>query len=180
MSREITNIFLTGKINIGKSTVLEKVLRHQIFKGLNTGGYRTRAIVENEIHTGYALDAINGASREFAHIGMQSSQKFDRYYVDPSVFDDLGVSALQSALKTADVILLDEIGIIEKECQEFKRLVFDCLDSQKIVLGIYQSRAYWFSKPLSDRNDAVSYEVTRHNRDGIYDIIIALLHKLKK
>ena len=123
---------------------------------------------------------MSGASREFAHVERKMSQKFDRYYVEPSVFDDLGVTALQSALENADVIVLDEIGVIEKECHNFKQLIFRCLDSEKLVLGIYQQRAKWFSKSLTARNDAVVFEVLPHNRNQIHESIIELLHLLKK
>lgn len=178
MSRNITNIFLTGKISVGKSTVLEKVLCHHLFRELKIGGFRIRKLIENGTHTGYLLDVINGESVTFAHVHRQTDQKFNRYFVDPSVFEIWGVFALQSALENADVIVLDEIGIIEKDCDTFKRSVFECLDSEKIVFGIYQQRADWFAKSLNERNDSVVFKVTLHNRNYIYKKIIEQL-KLK-
>ncbi len=172
MSRKITNIFITGKIHIGKSTVLEKVICHYHFRELEIGGFRIRALIENGIHTGYVFDVINGESREFAHVDRQTNQKFDRYYVNPSVFEKWGALALQYALNKADVIILDEIGIIEKNCHNFKQLVFQCLDSDKIVLGIYQQRAKWFSESLAERNDTIVVEVSLKNRNYIHEKII--------
>lgn len=172
MRPKINNFFLTGKINIGKTTVLNRVLKDHRFYNLKIKGYRTKPLVENGVVRGYIFQIINGEKKHFAHVNLLSSEKFDRYKIDPFVFNDLGIMALKDAIINADIIVMDEIGVMEKKAQKFINIILHCLDSEKLVLGVYQQRAHWFVELIQNRDDILIFEIFKNNRDIIHREII--------
>lgn len=174
MKQKITNCFLTGPIRIGKSTVLNKILNDPLFNQLKIAGFKTIPINANGLIEGYALEIIDGQKKLFAHIQLATKEKFKCYQIDPSIFDNLGKEIV---INHADIILMDEIGVIEKNASKFIDFLRHCLDSEKFVLGVYQQRAHWFFELIRDRKDTLIFEVTKTNRDTIH---IEILEQLQK
>lgn len=178
MGRIITsNFFLTGEIRIGKSTVIDKIIRHHSFHQRKIEGYRTRAIIADGHRVGFAFDVINGERQVFAHANLDSSITFNRFKIDSNVFDTFGVSALQHACKHAEIIVLDEIGIFEKNSNVFIEQIIKCLDSNIVVLGVYQKRATWFAEILQRRSDVNVTEISKFNRINIHNELVQQLEK---
>ena len=86
MKRQITNIFLTGEIHIGKSTVLKKVLKDNLLSNLKIKGFKTRPFNEDGIIKGYTIEIINGRKKHFAHVNLSSSERFVRLTAIKSEF----------------------------------------------------------------------------------------------
>jgi len=178
MQQRVTNFFITGEKRSGKSTILNCIISDPFFSQYRILGYRTKSIIEHQDVIGFQLEVLNGNTQHFAHISLPAAQKFDRYYVDPSVFDDLGLMALTDARENADIILIDEVGVIEKKAQHWKSVVIDCLNSPKIVIGIFQKRAHWFSEILEARNDTQIFDISILNKNGIDLEILAQVKRI--
>ncbi|HDP97604.1 MAG TPA: hypothetical protein ENN22_00260 [bacterium] len=156
------NIFVTGTIHIGKSTVIHKILN--CLQPCKIGGLRTVPIFESGERTGFAIQPFNGKSQTFAHIDWRTPHKLYTYYYQPQVFETFAVSLLQQSLQGCDLIVIDEIGKMEANALQFCDAVVQCLDSAIPVLGAFQKRANWFWNIINRRSDVKVFEVTKSNR----------------
>ncbi len=170
---KIKNIFVTGGIHSGKTTVLNRVISG--LPHLKVGGFRTVPIIEHGVKKGFIFESLTGDSMAFAHVTLDTDRQFDIYRYDLSVFDDLGVKSLTSALSDCDLILMDEIGMMERDSVDFRQMILNCLNSFIPVLGSFQQRAAWFSDLLRIRSDTKIFEVTTSNRETLPGEIIAVL-----
>ena len=162
---KIKNIFVTGSIKIGKSTIVNKVAEQLGVEKI--GGFKTIPIFENGIRKGFALESYSGQKQIFAHTNLKSNIEFDVYRYDVSVFENFGSTLLETALEYSDLILLDEIGVMEKQTTKFRKMLLKCLDSSKPVLGTFQQRADWFSDILNARTDTKIFSINESNREKI-------------
>ncbi|MDZ7264653.1 MAG: nucleoside-triphosphatase [candidate division KSB1 bacterium] len=174
MQPHAKNIFLTGALHSGKSTIINQVL--QRMTGWNIGGFRTRPVFESAQKCGFVLQSFDGLEECFAHTEMKSSAQFDIYHYDSRKFDDLGATILQRALTDSDLIVMDEIGMMEMQAKQFQQMICRCLDAPVRVLGAFQQRADWFRALLSDREDTMIVAVDPSNRIELVEWIISLLH----
>jgi len=163
------NIFVTGALHVGKSTIVNRVLER--YGNLKIGGFKTKPIYIDRERTGFTFQSLDGREKVFAHTEMNSPDVFDIYRFDLSVFETLGVDALQHALALAELIVMDEIGEMEKNATEFKRMITACLDSPCYILGAFQKRSAWFIDLISKRSDTDLIQVTETNRSQIPDLI---------
>jgi len=62
---------------------------------------------------------------------------------------------------------MDELGILESDCNLFKDAVIRCLDSDKNVLGVIKNKSSEFLDDIRSRKDTHIIKVTDENRDKI-------------
>ena len=170
---KITNIFITGAIHSGKSTVINTMIEN--YSNIKIGGFRTIPIFEGNRKQGFLLQPFKGEEVCFAHIDMESNEQFDIYKFDPTIFENCGVKVLKYAVQNCDMIVMDEIGLMEKKAVKFKRMILNCLDSKKIVLGAFQKRAYWMQEMLQNRNDTKIFIIEQKNRVTIPNSILRII-----
>ncbi len=173
---KIKNIFVTGAIHIGKTTILNNVMN--VFPQLKIGGFRTVPIFEKDKKKGFVFESLEGKKKIFAHVDLHSGFLFDIYKFDYTVFEEIGVYSLENALLNSDLILMDEIGLMERQTAKFRQLIVNCLNSSKLVLGAYQERAAWFKNILNERGDTKIIHVSKINRAFIAEQIIGLINQL--
>lgn len=169
---KIKNIFLTGDIHIGKTTILNKVINS--LPHLKIGGFRTLPIYEDGEKKGFIFDSLAGIKKLFAHVDLKTENKFDVYKFDYNVFEDIGVFSLEKALRDSDLILMDEIGMMERQTTNFRQMILNCLNSTKPNLGAFQKRATWFENILKKREDTKIININEANRDSTPEQILAL------
>ena len=160
------------KRNPGKMT--EETFNKVISKldSVKLGGFRTIPLYENDSRKGFIFETIDGKRQCFAHTKMRTSLRFDVYGYDMTVFENLGVSSLKSALVTSDLIIMDEIGIMEKHAEKFIKQLVQILDAPQCVLASYQKRALWFYRILKARRDTEIITIYEENRNIIPKQII--------
>lgn len=163
------NIFFTGPIQIGKSTVINKILER--YSRLKISGFRTQPIFENSVRKGFVLQSFDGCEKIFAHTDMESPNVFDVYKFDSSVFETFGVDILKRSLKYSELIVMDEVGQMEKHAKAFGKMIAACLDSPINVLGAIQIRASWFSQIISQRFDTNLIVINKKNRGEIHEYV---------
>ncbi len=162
-------------MKIGKTSILDKIRMDLSSSDMIIDGFQTKPVDKNGIVQGYAMAPLNGGQKQFARVGQVSPVKFDRFYIDLSVFETLGVMTLENAMQYADIIYMDEIGVIEKDASEFRQCIRRCLDSKKIVLGAVQRRARWFFDLINQRTDTILIEVFDNNRYDAYREALLLI-----
>lgn len=165
----MNNLFLTGKIGVGKSTLLKKILEEI---DLSIGGYITEKRIEEHIKT-FTIRSL------YNYIEKYPIAKVDRRTFSKEIFIDnfkYGItSTLDKSLKNRDLIVMDELGFMEQDIDPFTSKVFELLDSNKIILGVLKDYDCHFLNSIRARDDVLVIEITEKNRNYIYQEIIDML-----
>ena len=152
---EKKNVLITGPPRTGKTTLIKKFVDFCISKNLKTGGIFTPEIREENIRVGFAIeDILTSKQAIMASVRLKTKNRVGKYGVDIKAVEEVGVEAIKNAIKTADIIIIDEIGKMELFSQQFQEAVKEALDSNKPVLGtIGKKLMHDFAKKIKTRPD---------------------------
>jgi len=165
------NILLTGSVQIGKTTLLNTVI-----KTINTNvhGFYTKPYFEDGLVIGYKMFDYTKTIDPFI-IGIKDTPSSCQPITEN--FENEGVSILSRALESNAVIILDELGILESKAVKFREKIIDCLDSKNLVIGVIKKKHSTFLNQIRERKDVIIIDVTLINRDFLIDEIMSLLKK---
>lgn len=174
MSRRI---FLTGRPGIGKTSVLLRIIKILKNEGLLVGGMLSQEARQGATRVGFRLiDITNGRDGWLAHVHQQSGPSVGKYRVNLHDLQHIGVQAIQHAIDTADVIIIDEVGPMELFLTTFKEAVIRAIESSKILIGVLHYRA---RDPLISTIRTTPqihiFEVTLMNRQHLPNTIIHMI-----
>jgi nucleoside-triphosphatase THEP1 len=163
-------IVITGEIQSGKSTVLNKVRKE--IPSANCQGLLTLPIIENKVIQGFYLKSLDGSTETFAHVDFDKFHSFGMFGLHLDVFDDFGCNVLHHAMES-DYIILDELGVMEQNADAFVKEVVEIFQEKKNVLAVIQQRAldFWRSKIGEDFIDMI-FTVTLENRNTLHEKIL--------
>ncbi|GAH03288.1 unnamed protein product [marine sediment metagenome] len=102
---------LTGKPGTGKTSLIKQAIAGMRGKA---GGFYTEEIRSGGVREGFRLVTLDGQDAILAHIDIHSPYRVSKYGVDIDSLDRVGVSALNQAAKECDLIVVDEIGKMER------------------------------------------------------------------
>ncbi len=138
--------FLSGPPGCGKSTAILRVIEWGRGKGLTVGGLVTPELRVCGSRTGFkVVDVLTGKERIFAHIEFNKRFRVGKYGVNVSRFEEVSLNALDIALKSSDVIVIDEIGKMELMSWRFKEklyVFFETVKGEKKLVAATLHRAY--------------------------------------
>lgn len=140
-------VILTGKKGVGKSTIVRNVVgRLQC----QVGGFRTEPVLEDGQRIGYQLvDLTTGANITIARrVPESKAVRGGPFAVEREAFDQFGAAVLSRASKSADVIVMDEIGCMEQGAPLFQEAVRACLASGRPVICVVQAGKCDFVREL--------------------------------
>lgn len=176
-----TNLFLTGKPRVGKTTILKKVIKKL---ELVPGGFMVdRDGKERNWLSFYMLDA-----RDFLFFKNKEVKKRvfawreipgEKWNISLEVFNEFGSNLLKKGYDT-DIIIMDELGRFELKADKFKKSVVKALDSPYPVMGILKDEKNPFLDSIRERNDVILYRVTEYNREEVYLSVLHYLNKMLK
>lgn len=171
------NIFLTGEIQIGKTTLLNKIIE---MINLSIGGFQVDRTIEQGENSSkkefYITSLINGVDTyKIATITSENNCFNTTPYAD--AFNTAADKIILESLKCRDVIVLDELGFLESKAEKFQNAVFEALNSDKLVLGVIKPRPIPFLDKIRNRDDVIVIEVTKENRDKLLESIISIIEK---
>lgn len=144
------NIFLTGERNVGKTTIINKSItslrtKWQNRKGisLKVGGFQTFEGEEFSQGKSYVyLKSAEGfldSRFSSAKIALRDKSSFS-FKVYTEVFDEEGTFTLNKST-SSDIIIMDELGFMEKDAKVFQRRVMEILDGDIPVLGVVKLKS---------------------------------------
>ena len=167
------NVVISGEINTGKSTVVDKIRRKNVCRIIR--GFLTRPLFEDNQKKGYYIESFEGEREIFAHVDFIKRNKRGSMGIKQAIFNQFAVKILDQASE-AELIIIDELGIMEKEATGFIEEVKNIFLWPLNVIAVIQKRAldFWISKIGKDNIDAI-YIVDRKNRDYIPDRIANFL-----
>jgi len=162
---------------VGKSTLWAKVLEQS---GINPGGFQTLEYLVNGAFRGYQL---HGLGRTPATLGndvpVSVFLRRKLHLAVPGCFDIFGAELLRLALEDGGFILMDELGIFERDAAAFRQAVVDCLNGDCHVLGVLQKADDPYLEEILNRPDVLVFTVTKENRNDLVQPLLEVLIQLK-
>ena len=154
------HLFLTGRKQVGKSTILRKLLENR--KEL-PAGFRTLRI-PNE--GGCSVHMFAPGETEYTEANRVFYKHQGVLYLDIEDFDRIGCDLLEKS-RGADLILMDELGPTEVNAQKFRQAVWETLNEAARVYGVLQMAESDFLDQVAARDDVLVVTVTEENRDEL-------------
>lgn len=149
------HLFLTGQPQVGKSTLLRRYLAE---KNCRIGGFRT--IWGDSTHTAlHLLPASGGVCCTENCIAVRAGETLA---ARSEVFDRLGPALLRVP---CDLLVMDELGFLEKDAFGFQKAVLSALDGHVPVLGVIKPRRTPFLDAVRSHAYVRIIEVNEENRD---------------
>lgn len=159
------NLLLTGKIQVGKSSLIKKAITN---KNIKIGGYYTERITEdNNVSFIFRSYSNPNIKLPFAKINHNNKSK----EVFHQVFKVQLVDLLENDLKSSDLIILDELGYMEENIRAFTKTIDKVLESKIKVLGVLKKYDSQFLNNIKNRSDTKVLQVNTNNRDFLVEYI---------
>lgn len=169
------NIFLTGDIQVGKSTIINKAVEKL---HVNTGGFRT--VAGNYSKDGGSDIFILGYNEPLENccIDNRVAHRYGKCYPKgfvpyPEVFDMIGCKLLQS--ENHRLIIMDELGFMESQAFEFQNTVLKCLDNSIPVLGVIKPMETPFLNSIRSHKKTTVLSVDILNREKVFQRVYSAL-----
>lgn len=162
------HLFLTGNIQVGKSTVIQRYLKKY---GYSVKGFRTVSGPfsedgSSEIYM-VAADKPEEMIPEHVVIKRNGPHSLRGFSVNLDVYEEYGVELLEN-VDGCDIILMDELGPKEEEAIAFRQKVMEHLDGDRPILGVLMKKDSPVFADVKNHPDVVVIEVTEENRERIY------------
>ncbi len=168
---KLKNILVTGPPRCGKTTLILRISRDPSFSQ-RTAGFITEELREEGERIGFKIIALPEKKEGIlAHKGYPSPYRVGKYGVDIEDLERIGCSALEEALNTRRVLLIDEIGKMELFSKKFKDILLMALDSPQKILATIMERPNEFADRIKERRDVKLFHLTRENFDPTYSEI---------
>ncbi len=163
------HLFLTGEKQVGKSTLLRRLIEA---KQLDCAGFETQAFFLNGERRGFTLHGrVDMPPYEndcicCARIGEKKAAPV------LETFSQNGVNILKLSLESAlPYILMDEIGRLESKSEAFCAQVLETLDGEKRTLGVLQRCNSQLIEEIMQRKDVTVLTVTEENREALLEAL---------
>ena len=170
---KIRHLFLTGERQVGKSTLLRRVMQARDWR---CSGFETRALIIDGQRRGFTLHGRVPMDpyQNDCVVCVRVSEK--RSLPVLPVFEENGTAILRASIAAPEpFILMDELGRLEREAQAFCAQVLACLDSDKRVIGVLQQCEAPLIETIRARKDVSILTVTQENRDALAEKLCARL-----
>ncbi|OGO53291.1 MAG: hypothetical protein A2148_09220 [Chloroflexi bacterium RBG_16_68_14] len=164
-------ILITGRPGSGKTTLVRRVLETL---DMPAGGFYTRETRGPDgRRTGFELVTLDaslpdgqGQVATLAHVGIRGPYRVGRYGVDVAALEQVGVPAIERAVASGHLVVIDEIGKMELLSTTFRRAVAEAL-RRCVLFGTIMQAAHPFADELKARPDTFVFELTEANRDQV-------------
>lgn len=165
------NIFLTGEIQVGKSTAINRALAAVKPK---VEGFRTLGGPRDKDGGSYVhmipadgTEPIGTGNRIF-YRRFNGGQPHFQVFED--VFETRGPALLQPS-PACELLLMDEIGIREAACTRFHDAILQALEGEIPVLGVVQIRPGGFLDEIRNHPSVELITVNVENREQVYQML---------
>lgn len=172
------HIFLTGDMQVGKSTIIKKTLA--ALKLRDIGGFRSVSVPDLPdgamsvylIPVGEKDPVVNDWNRVGIRKGCgRGIGKF------PEAFERAGVQALKGA-EGMPLILMDEVGRMESAAARFSERILALLDGSTPILGVVQKIADTpLTNAIRQHPNVRVLTVTKENREKLAEEVLRLVSK---
>ena len=161
------HIFLTGEIQVGKSTIIRSFMSKS---GLTADGFLTSWQTGNDGITTLFLVAYNERTPRWP-IARKTP---DRFELDPNIDDTFNVigSRILDQSGRHDLIIMDELGVLESRAHNFQSAVMQRLSGSTPILGVLKQRSSQFLDSVGTHPKVRIFTVNTDNRNNILDPVL--------
>ncbi len=163
---------LSGEPGSGKTTIVKEVLAKV---GKSAGGFYTEEIRSQGIRQGFQIVTLDGKSATLSHISIISRHRVGKYGVDTGSMDRVAIPAIREAIRSCDIVVIDEIGKMELFSASFRDAVTEALESDKRVLGTIMLAPHPWADGIKRRAEVEIIRVTKANRSEVVDQVLLWL-----
>ncbi|MGL6173849.1 MAG: nucleoside-triphosphatase [Cellulosilyticaceae bacterium] len=169
------HIFLTGESGVGKSTILKRVIAALNIK---TTGFVTLPYYIEGTKQGFYLSSLVEVQNYANNTPISVQVGAKKCVGIRETFETLGVESLEESCRGDQIILMDELGRLEREAIEFQNQVMNCLDCGQRVLGVIKLCQEPWLENIKKREDVLILEVTKDNREDIFAKVLVELERM--
>lgn len=169
-------LLLTGRPRSGKSSLIQNSLiefEHPI------GGFAVQRLTRNRETWAFRILDLND---EAYVTHLESNKLYDdiaifmtaqgKWQGETAVFDGKGRWALERCLGVNQLVIMDELGIFERDALAFQALVYKILDSDLSVLGVIKSKSNLFLDAVRSHNSVSILDIdTQHIEMSVQDLL---------
>jgi nucleoside-triphosphatase len=163
------HIFLTGEIQVGKSTVIAKTIS---LLNKTCGGFRTYFGPNRE--SSDRILYMNSATEPMIYSEGNAIVRFSAGQPPQALtkrFDTYGVELIRSARTNSNLILMDECGNLESNAFVFQKEIIDTLDGNTPVLGVIKLAGRSWTDRIRNHPQVKLIIVTKENRNILPPIL---------
>ena len=169
----MTAILVTGRPGSGKTTLVRSVVDAL---GMPAGGFYTREVRgEGGRRTGFELVTLDGQVATLADVSITGPRRVGRYGVAIDALERVGVPAIQAAVASGGLVVIDEIGKMELLSEPFQRAVVEAIRRHRILFATIMQAPHPVADEVRAQPDALLFELTETNRDRVRALVEAHL-----
>lgn len=171
---------VTGAVGVGKTTLLRRVIDACV-SDREIYGFRTEKVspAENAGETGkvFIYPATSPPDRDTAHCVAEILEG-GSCVPHTEIFETLG-AALLSDIPSGAIVMMDELGFLEKAAPKFCEKVLEVISGDFLILGAIKPLSTPFLDAVRKHPAVTLFEITELNRDEVSDeMMLAFSAKL--
>lgn len=176
-------LIITGNPGSGKTTFCLKLVDYFSSKGLKAGGMVTKEFRDsNGNRLGFEVkNIITNEEGILAKKGFASEKKVGEYGVNLKDLERIGVGAIDFAIKSCDLIVIDEIGHMECYSELFRNKYREAFDSGKHVIATVHHRfAPAFSQGEWRKKIDYILDISKQDSNRCFELVQVMFGKIRK
>jgi nucleoside-triphosphatase THEP1 len=166
------NLLITGPPGCGKTTLIEKVIERTHVPCI---GFVTKEIREAGRRKGFKIITLARGEGILAHQNIGGELKVGKYGVNLQKLEQIAAPSIVPQ-NPGEVVIIDEIGKMERLSKVFGKTVLDVLDSPNLVLGTIALKGGDFIESIKARLDIELIQITQQNRSALVDTFVDRLN----
>jgi nucleoside-triphosphatase len=159
-------ILLEGRPDVGKTTVIIRLVPLLRAAGVPLGGFLTRERRERGRRVGFELETLDGGRGVLADVDIRGGPQVGRYGVSLRDLEWLAVPEL-SNVPDGGVAIIDELGKMELASEAFREAVLVLLERPVSVIATVHADRHPFTDEVKRRPSITVVAVTPGNRDDL-------------
>ena len=162
-------IFLTGEIQIGKTTIIQKAIELLM---VDYGGFKTYFGPDRDLANRLLyMNSITEANIYSAEYGIVRFSDDSKPQVIDNRFDTFGAELIKNAIENKELIIMDECGRLERDSLEFQKGVLKALESDIPILGVIKLDSSGWVDQIRKHPSVKLITVTSENRNDLPKVL---------
>ncbi len=169
------NLLLSGPPRVGKTTTCRMIMDRA---NRNISGFVTEDIRHEGERVGFMVDFDTGESRVLSHEDIEGEEvpTVGKYGVDLETMEWVLGKMENWQYDDNNLYIIDEIGKMELQHEDFPEKVKNLLDSGEDVLATIPESGPEFVDDVRLRDDVREAVLTEENREGVLEKLVELLN----
>jgi nucleoside-triphosphatase len=164
---------ISGRPGCGKTTLIRRVIDSL---DVRAGGFYTEEIRGPDgRRLGFEIVTLQGERAVLAHVDTRSPYRVGKYGVNLQGIDETGVPAIRDAVKSCDLVVVDEIGKMELYSQPFREAVTAAIESGRPVLGTVMLASHPWADAVRSRPGVRVLLIDPATRDSVARLLLERL-----